>query len=69
MVCLGNVISGYRGNIKLKSDEVLMRNAMGVSDDGQMFWYDSARPEYRLYMRLVKQEIHRRGLKDPSLGT
>jgi len=69
MACLGRYIGNYRNGVSVKTDKILLLNAKGLTDDGKGYWYIHTRPELRLYMRLVRQEIHRRGLKVPTLGT
>lgn len=58
-VCLG--ISTYKKawpeNVKSKSDRTILEDISNKNG-----WYDHSRSDYRLYMRLLKQEAHRRGL-------
>ncbi len=60
--CLGKYMDHYRSLVKVKTDETLLRNAKGLMDTGVGMWYHRSDPLNRAYMRLVKQEIHRRGL-------
>ncbi len=60
--CLGKYMEGYRNLVSEKSNEVLLRNVKGLMDEGPGMWYDRSDPLNRAYMRLVKQEIYRRGL-------
>lgn len=58
MACLSVHTRNYANIVRERDDQLLLEN---ISNNPP--WYMQSNPAHRLFMRLLKQEAHRRGLK------
>jgi hypothetical protein len=69
--CISPYVSVYGEQIDEKTDEEIMTDIRRSSlpRGNSQWWYMHEVPGHRLYLRLLHQEAHRRGLEPKKGGT